>query len=58
VISWSVAAPPGTAEATPASASGAPTPAQAALDRKIDMMDQSRENLMLKLGTLSYTVIA
>jgi outer membrane receptor protein involved in Fe transport len=35
---------------------GAPTPAQAALDRKMQGFDQSRDNLMPKLGASIYTV--
>jgi outer membrane receptor protein involved in Fe transport len=41
------AAPPGTGEGTPA---------QAALDRKMQVLDQSRENLLPKLGATTYTI--
>jgi outer membrane receptor protein involved in Fe transport len=44
------------AQAAPAPPPGAPTPAQAALDRKMEVMDQSRENLLPKLGATSYTI--
>jgi outer membrane receptor protein involved in Fe transport len=45
------------ASAAPAAAPpGAPTPAQAALDRKMQVMDQSRENLLPKAGASSYTI--
>ena len=40
------------ASAAPAPAPGAPTPAQAALDRKMQVMDQSRENLLPEAGRL------
>jgi outer membrane receptor protein involved in Fe transport len=49
----------GGAAAAPAQAApapGAPTAAQAALDRKMQVMDQSRENLLPKLGATSYTI--
>jgi outer membrane receptor protein involved in Fe transport len=35
---------------------GAPTPAQAALDRKMQGFDQSRDHVLTKLGATSYTV--
>jgi outer membrane receptor protein involved in Fe transport len=35
---------------------GAPNAAQAALDRKMQVMDQSRENLLPKIGATSYTM--
>jgi outer membrane receptor protein involved in Fe transport len=35
---------------------GAPTPAQAALDRKMQGFDQSRDNLLPKLGASTYTI--
>jgi outer membrane receptor protein involved in Fe transport len=35
---------------------GAPNAAQAALDRKMQVMDQSRENLLPKVGASSYTL--
>jgi outer membrane receptor protein involved in Fe transport len=41
------AAPPGT---------GGPTPAQAALDRKMGVLDQSRENLLPRVGATTYTI--
>ncbi|MGP0092738.1 MAG: TonB-dependent receptor [Xanthobacteraceae bacterium] len=44
------------AAAQAAPAPGAPTAAQAALDRKMQVMDQSRENLLPKLGATSYTI--
>jgi outer membrane receptor protein involved in Fe transport len=36
--------------------SGAPTPAEAALDRKMQNFDQSREHILTKLGASTYTV--
>jgi outer membrane receptor protein involved in Fe transport len=39
-----------------APATGAPTAAQAALDVKMQAMDQSRENILPKIGASSYTV--
>jgi outer membrane receptor protein involved in Fe transport len=56
------AAPAPTAAAAPnataptGTAPGAATPAQAALDRKMAVMDQSRENLLPKLGASTYTI--
>jgi outer membrane receptor protein involved in Fe transport len=51
------AAPAGpAAPATAAPVPGAPTPAQAALDRKMEVLDQARENLLPKLGATSYTI--
>ena len=35
---------------------GAPTPAQAALDRKMQGFDQSRDHILPKLGASSYTI--
>ena len=35
---------------------GTPTPAQAALDRKMQGFDQSRDNLLPKLGASTYTI--
>ncbi len=44
-------------QAAPAPADpGAPTAAQAALDQKMKAMDQSRENLLPKLGATSFTI--
>jgi hypothetical protein len=40
----------------PAPAPGAPTSAQAAFDRKMQVMDQSRENVLPKIGATSYTI--
>ena len=42
-------------EAAPAGA-GAPTPAEAALDRKMQVFDQSRDHLSPKLGASTYTI--
>jgi outer membrane receptor protein involved in Fe transport len=53
------AATPQTANATPAAPSGPEqqgTPAQAALERKMGVLDQSRENLLPKLGATTYTI--
>jgi outer membrane receptor protein involved in Fe transport len=44
------------AAAPAATAPGAPTPAQAPLDRKMAVMDQSRENLLPKIGASTYTI--
>jgi hypothetical protein len=43
-----------TPQAVPAA--GAPTAAQAALDVKMQAMDQSRENILPKIGATSYTI--
>ena len=43
-------------QAAPATVPGAPTAAQAALDRKMQVMDQSRENLLPKIGATSYSI--
>ena len=40
----------------PAAGAGGPTPAQAALDRKMQGFDQSRDNLQPKLGASTYTI--
>jgi hypothetical protein len=51
---------PQTANVTPAAAPSGPaqqaTAAQAALDRKMEALDQSRENLLPKLGASTYTI--
>ena len=44
------------AQAVPAVVPGAPTAAQAALDRKMQTLDQSRENLLPKIGATSYSI--
>jgi outer membrane receptor protein involved in Fe transport len=52
-------ASPQTANGTPAEPSGPEqqaTPAQAALDRKMEALDQSRENLLPKLGASTSTI--
>jgi len=50
-------APPGTGSETGLeTAPGAPNAAQAALDSKMQVMDQSRENLLPKVGASSYTL--
>jgi outer membrane receptor protein involved in Fe transport len=50
-------APPGTGPETGLETGpGAPNAAQAALDRKMQVMDQSRENLLPKVGASSYTI--
>jgi hypothetical protein len=51
-------APPQTSSATQAAlpATGGVTPAQAALDRKMGALDESRENLLPKLGATTYTI--
>jgi hypothetical protein len=51
-------APPQTTSATQAArpATGGLTPAQAALDRKMRALDESRENLLPKLGATTYTI--
>ncbi|HLN07479.1 MAG TPA: TonB-dependent receptor [Xanthobacteraceae bacterium] len=48
-------AAPSTGPAT-GTATGEPTAAQAALDRKMQVMDQARENLLPKIGATSYTI--
>jgi len=40
----------------PVTGAGAPTPAQAALDRKMQGFDQSRDHMLPKLGATSYTI--
>jgi outer membrane receptor protein involved in Fe transport len=40
----------------PVAGAGAPTPAQATLDRKMQGFDQSRDHMLTKLGATSYTV--
>jgi hypothetical protein len=40
----------------PAAGAGAPTPAEAALDRKMQVFDQSRDHLSPKLGASTYTI--
>jgi outer membrane receptor protein involved in Fe transport len=53
----SPAASPGTEPVSGAETGpGAPNAAQAALDRKMQVMDQSRENLLPKIGATSYTL--
>ena len=44
------------AQEAPATGSGGPTPAQAALDRKMEGFDQSRDHILPKLGATSYTI--
>jgi outer membrane receptor protein involved in Fe transport len=46
---------PGATQAA-APATGGPTPAQAALDYRMGVLDQSRENLLPKLGASTYTI--
>jgi hypothetical protein len=41
---------------TPAAGAGAPTPAEAALDHKMQVFDQSRDHLSPKLGASIYTI--
>jgi outer membrane receptor protein involved in Fe transport len=45
-----------TAQEAPAAGTGAPTPAQAALHRKMQGFDQSRDHVLTKLGASSYTI--
>jgi outer membrane receptor protein involved in Fe transport len=45
-----------TAQEAPVAGAGAPTPAQAALDRKMQGFDQSRDHVLTKLGASSYTI--
>lgn len=40
----------------PVAGAGAPTPAEAALDRKMQGFDQSRDHMLPKLGASSYTI--
>jgi outer membrane receptor protein involved in Fe transport len=44
------------AQEAPVTGAGAPTPAQAALDRKMQGFDQSRDHILPKFGATSYTV--
>jgi outer membrane receptor protein involved in Fe transport len=44
------------AQEAPVAGAGAPTPAQAALDRKMQGFDQSRDHILPKFGATSYTV--
>ena len=44
------------AQEAPVAGAGAPTPAEAALDRKMQGFDQSRDNLQPKLGASTYTI--
>jgi outer membrane receptor protein involved in Fe transport len=44
------------AQQAPVVGAGAPTPAQAALDRKMQGFDQSRDHMLPKLGATSYTI--
>jgi outer membrane receptor protein involved in Fe transport len=44
------------AQEAPVAGAGATTPAQAALDRKMEGFDQSRDHLLPKLGATTYTV--
>jgi outer membrane receptor protein involved in Fe transport len=44
------------AQEAPAAGAGAATPAQAALDRKMQGFDQSRDHVLTKLGASTYTV--
>jgi outer membrane receptor protein involved in Fe transport len=44
------------AQEAPVTGAAAPTPAQAALDRKMQGFDQSRDHLLPKFGATSYTV--
>jgi outer membrane receptor protein involved in Fe transport len=52
------AAPASQSASTPTGPTGpgAPTAAQAALDRRVQVMDQARENLSPKLGATAYTI--
>ena len=45
-----------TAQEAPVAGTGAATPAQAALDRKMQGFDQSRDHILPKFGATSYTV--
>src|SRR5271169_5637593 len=44
------------AQEAPVAGAGAPTPAQAALDRKMQGFDQARDRLQPKFGATSYTI--
>ena len=44
------------AQEAPVTGAGAPTPAQAALDRKMQGFDQSRDHILPKFGATSYSV--
>jgi outer membrane receptor protein involved in Fe transport len=44
------------AQEAPVAGAGAPTPAQAALDRKMQGFDQSRDHVLTKLGASTYTI--
>jgi outer membrane receptor protein involved in Fe transport len=44
------------AQQAPVVGAGAPTPAQAALDRKMQGFDQSRDHMLPKLGATTYTI--
>jgi outer membrane receptor protein involved in Fe transport len=44
------------AQETPSAGTGAPTPAQAALDRKMQGFDQAQEHILTKLGASTYTI--
>ena len=44
------------AQQAPVAGAGAPTQAQAALDRKMQGFDQSRDHMLPKLGATSYTI--
>jgi outer membrane receptor protein involved in Fe transport len=44
------------AQEAPVAGAGATTPAQAALDRKMQGFDQSRDHVLTKLGATSYTI--
>ena len=44
------------AQEAPVTGAGATTPAQAALDRKMQGFDQSRDHIMTKLGASTYTI--
>jgi hypothetical protein len=44
------------AQEAPVAGAGGPTPAQAALDRKMQGFDQSRDHILPKLGATSYTI--
>ena len=44
------------AQDAPVAGAGAPTPAQAMLDRKMQGFDQARDHVLTKLGATSYTI--
>jgi hypothetical protein len=44
------------AQEAPVAGAGAPTPAEAALDRKMEGFDQARDHILPKFGATSYTV--